>query len=441
MLYWISRDQRAFDNWALSYAQQVAKEHKVPLTVTFNLYEDFPSASARPFDFMLHGLAETERALLGMNIDFVLLRDANASAAVASLAAKLDAGLIVTDFSPLRIGEKWKEELIQSASGIPVHIVDAHNIVPVWQIPSQETAARTIRKKLWALAPEFLNDSFPEPERHEFGKVDANKQSIDVKALMASLKFRNHVEPTSLTPGFESGMRLLHSFLDKGLQKYAADRNKIMEDAQSNISAYFHFGQISAQRCILEAQKAKKAHSKNKEGADGFIEEAFIRRELSDNFCHYNKLYDSIKGASLWAQETLKVHSSDKREYTYTQEQFENGQTHDKLWNAAQIQMRNTGKMHGFMRMYWAKKTLEWSESPAEALRIVLYLNDLYSLDGRDPNGYVGAMWSVCGVHDMGFKEREITGKIRWMAYSGCIRKFKQAGIDQYIKENQRLKK
>jgi len=156
-----------------------------------------------------------------------------------------------------------------------------------------------------------------------------------------------------------------------------------------------------------------------------------VRRELSDNFCFYNQHYDSLTGAAAWAQvgdahiamhnndmdnwnqESLAAHAADKRDYVYTRQQFEAAQTHDALWNAAQTQLAVEGKMHGFMRMYWAKKILEWSPSAAQALETSIYLNDRYSLDGRDPNGYVGCMWSICGVHDMGWQERPVYGKVQ----------------------------
>ena len=155
-----------------------------------------------------------------------------------------------------------------------------------------------------------------------------------------------------------------------------------------------------------------------------------VRKELSDNFCFYNENYDTITGASNWAQTTLNDHRSDKREYTYTREEFESAKTHDELWNAAQRQLMAEGKMHGFMRMYWAKKILEWTESPEKALEVALYFNDHYSLDGNDANGNVGCMWSICGVHDQGWAEREIFGKIRYMNFNGCKRKF---DVDEYI--------
>lgn len=131
-----------------------------------------------------------------------------------------------------------------------------------------------------------------------------------------------------------------------------------------------------------------------------------------------------------WAIKTLNDHRKDKRDYVYEDDKFENAKTHDKLWNAAQLQLVREGKMHGFMRMYWAKKILEWTKSPEDALRIAIHLNDKYSLDGRDPNGYVGCMWSICGLHDQGWAERKVFGKIRYMNEAGCRRKF---DVSSYI--------
>lgn len=163
-----------------------------------------------------------------------------------------------------------------------------------------------------------------------------------------------------------------------------------------------------------------------------FVEECIIRAELSDNFCFYNNMYNSTSGFPAWAVETLHKAQSDIREYIYTVEEFEQGKTHDLLWNAAQEQMIQSGKMHGYMRMYWAKKILEWTKSPEDALRIAIYLNDVYELDGRDPNGYVGCAWSIGGVHDRPWFGRPIFGAIRYMAQSGVEKRGK---VDDYIEK------
>ncbi len=165
------------------------------------------------------------------------------------------------------------------------------------------------------------------------------------------------------------------------------------------------------------------------------MEELIVRRELSDNFCFYNSDYDQFSGFPEWAQKTLNEHRGDKREFIYSLEQFEHGKTHDDLWNAAQLQMVLTGKMHGYMRMYWAKKILEWTGSPEDALEIAIHLNDKYELDGRDTNGYVGVAWSIGGVHDRAWQERPVFGKIRYMSYAGCKRKF---DVSTFIEKNLR---
>ena len=196
----------------------------------------------------------------------------------------------------------------------------------------------------------------------------------------------------------------------------------------SNLSPYLHFGQISAQRVALIVNGLG-----NHPSAESFLEELIVRRELSDNFCYYNSDYDSFKGFPEWAKKTLNDHKKDEREFVYTLKKFEEAKTHEDLWNAAQMQLVNTGKLHGYMRMYWAKKILEWSKSPEEALKIAIYLNDKYELDGRDPNGYTGCAWAIGGVHDRAWAERPVYGKIRYMNRNGAKRKF---DIEKYISKH-----
>jgi len=218
----------------------------------------------------------------------------------------------------------------------------------------------------------------------------------------------------------------MKGFLEQGLSVYKARRNDPSLQGQSNLSPYLHFGQISAQRIVLEALQnpARKA------SRDAFLEELIVRRELSDNFCYYNSQYDRFGGFPAWARKTLDEHRKDKRPYLYTLKQLENAATHDDLWNAAQIEMVKQGKMHGYMRMYWAKKILEWTGSPEEAIEAAIFLNDKYELDGRDPNGYAGIAWSIGGVHDRAWGERPVFGKVRYMSRAGSRSKF---DINKYI--------
>lgn len=227
-------------------------------------------------------------------------------------------------------------------------------------------------------------------------------------------------------PGETAARVSAERFVKEGLQKYIQNRNDPNLDGQSNISPYLHFGHVAPQRVALLVN-GSKIYAEAKEA---FLEELIIRRELADNFCYYNENYDRFEGFPNWARKTLNDHRADKREYQYSRETFEQGKTHDELWNAAQHQMVEWGKMHGYLRMYWAKKILEWSASPEQALRTAVCLNDKYELDGRDPNGYTGIAWSMGGVHDRAWKERTVLGKVRYMSYAGCVRKF---DVKQYV--------
>ena len=227
-----------------------------------------------------------------------------------------------------------------------------------------------------------------------------------------------------LNGGRKEGLSRLKDFTANRLTDYAESRNKPEIDGTSRLSPYLHFGQISPAEAAIAAFNAESAS----ESRDAFIEELIVRRELAVNYVLRNRNYDSFEGFHEWAKESLLKHMPDKREYIYSVNQFEYGQTHDPIWNAAQYEMRETGFMHGYMRMYWAKKILEWSPSPQEAFETAVYLNDKYQLDGRDPNGYTGIAWSIGGKHDRPWgPERPVFGLIRFMNANGMKRKFDTA--------------
>lgn len=416
--YWMSRDQRTNDNWALLFAQEWAIREQAPLIVVFCLVPQFLGATIRHYAFMLKGLRELEDALAARNIPFSLLAGDPGETLPGFIREHHIAGL-VTDFDPLRIKRTWKKSVARSIA-IPMHEVDAHNIVPCWIASSKlEYSAHTFRPKIHRLLPEFL-DTYPRLETHPtpWGK---HQESIDWDSVTDMLRVdRSIKEITWLTPGEKAANRLLTGFVQDKLARYEEQRNDPNQDVQSNLSPYLHFGQISARRV---AQKAMK-HGKGLSSTDAFLEALIVRRELSDNFCYYNPHYDTFEGFPRWAQTTLNAHRNDAREYLYPIEEFEHGRTHDDLWNAAQLEMVKRGKMHGYMRMYWAKKILEWSGTPEQALETAIYLNDRYELDGRDPNGYAGIAWSIGGMHDRAWKERPVFGKTRYMSYRGCNAKF-----------------
>jgi deoxyribodipyrimidine photo-lyase len=426
VIYWMSRDQRVHDNWALIYAQKLAIEKKKPLSVVFNLVPDFLEATIRQYGFMLKGLQEVESELGRYNIPFCLLQG-SPELEIPNFIKLNNASILVSDFDPLRVKRIWKKEVAKRIE-IPFYEVDAHNVVPCLYVSNKtEFAAYTIRPKIHKLLPEFL-DEFPAIKK--MSKVTSlTADKVDWDNVIKSLKVNREVKEVDwIKPGESAAANSLKDFLQNKFERYSEERNDPNKNALSNLSPYLHFGHISTQRVALTVQQF---YQKNP-SAETFLEELIVRRELSDNFCYFNPKYDSFDGFHNWAKETLNKHRKDKREFVYSLEDFENADTHEDLWNAAQRELIITGKMHGYMRMYWAKKILEWSKSPEDALQIAIYLNDKYELDGRDPNGYVGCAWSIGGVHDRAWAERPVYGKIRYMNRNGASRKF---DVSSYIEK------
>lgn len=423
IVYWMCRDQRAEDNWALLFAQNIALNNKVPLIVVFCLVPEFLNASIRQYGFMLKGLKETQRKLENKEISFYLLTG-YPYLVMPSFLVEHDVGVLVTDFSPLRTKRSWLGSLMEMIN-IPFYEVDSHNIVPCWAAsPKQEYAAYTFRPKIRRLLSEFYDD-YPPLKRHPHVLDEDTATNWD--SIERGLQIDRQVpEVKWIKPGPQAAKNSLRRFLKEKLSQYDELRNDPNRDGQSNLSPYLHFGQLSAQRVALEVRKSAVDSSFKA----AFLEELIVRRELSDNFCFYNQHYDSLKNIPNWAKKTLNDHRNDHRDHLYSLEEFEHANTHDSLWNAAQKEMVVKGKMHGYLRMYWAKKILEWTEFPEQALKVTIYLNDKYELDGRDPSGYTGIAWSIGGVHDRAWKEREIFGKVRYMSYRGMRLKF---NVDSYV--------
>ncbi len=416
VVYWMSRDQRIEDNWALLHAQELAIKLKSPLAVIFYLAPEFLGATIRQYGFMLSGLEEVEQGLERKNIPFLLLSGLED---IPQLLRKTKAGALVTDFDPLKIKRVWKDT-VASTIDIPFHEVDAHNIVPCWiASPKQEYTAATFRPKIKLILPDFLEE-FPRLKKHPFPWPARNKR-VNWVAAIRNLKVDSSVpEVDWLRPGPAAARKALRDFILRKLSYYPEARNDPSRNGQSNLSPYLHFGHLSPQRAALEVERSDAPQ----EAKQAFLEELIVRRELSDNFCFYNLQYDSAEAFPAWAKKTLAEHRIDARQYVYSLDELEQAITHDELWNASQFEMVKTGKMHGYMRMYWAKKILEWAPSAEEALRIAIYLNDRYELDGRDPNGYTGIAWSIGGVHDRAWPSRPIFGKVRYMSYNGARSKF-----------------
>jgi deoxyribodipyrimidine photo-lyase len=338
----------------------------------------------------------------------------------------VDAATLVEDFDPLNIKAGWKRQ-VRGAIRCPSWEVDAHNIVPCWLAsPKQEWAAHTFRPKVMAVLPRFLRET---PELEEHPRL-WNGESSEVNApyLLRRLDIDRSVPETEIAPGAREAERKLRGFVAHRLELYPESRNAPLLNGQSGLSAYLHFGQLAPLRVALDVESSDASDR----AKAAFLEELIVRRELADNFCYHCRDYDRFEGLPAWSRATLEKHAPDERSALYSLEELEAGETGDGIWNAMQRDMVLKGRMHGYLRMYWAKKVLEWSETPRAAIERLIRLNDRFELDGRDPNGYVGILWSL-GLHDRPWKDRPVYGTVRYMSSTGMARKF---DVDAYAQRN-----
>jgi deoxyribodipyrimidine photo-lyase len=426
VLYVMARDQRVRDNHALAAAQSLAQERKLPFAVVFCLQPSSGVRAREHYTFMLEGLRQVESELEAKGVRFLMVIG-NPLERLGGVMYHLKPAALFFDFSPLR-GPQALHRRIAGQAECAVFETDTHNVVPVWDAsPKQEVGARTLRPKIRRLLADALEDEAPALRQHPHpwpGTVRC-VESLQplVDEVLAGLP-SNGTDISRFNPGEQAAAETLQSFIGSRLRGYAEKRNDPVLDGQSGLSPYLHFGQLSSAAVVRAAEAAAQADNGLRDDVDKLTDELVVRKELSDNFCFYNHDYDRIAGAPQWGQASLAKHAGDPREFVYDAEQLENARTHDEAWNASQRQLVHSGKMHGYMRMYWAKKVLEWSPSPEVALDWLIKCNDFYSLDGGDPSGYANILWSVGGLHDRPWGERPVYGIVRSMVYSGLKRKF-----------------
>jgi deoxyribodipyrimidine photo-lyase len=432
VLYWMQQAQRAEHNHALEYAVQRSNELSQPLLVAFGLTDDYPSANARHYAFMLEGLRDAQESLTRRGIRFVVHKGAPDEVA---LRLGENASMIVSDGAYLRPERSWRQRVAEQA-GRRVVRVESNVVVPV-ELASdrRETAARTLRPKIRRHLDEYLVELLPtEVEKSSLDlKVEGGIDLSEIDAVLEGMSIDKSVEPLRhlYTGGLTAAKERLEEFVEKKLDGYAGHRNQPQTDHVSHMSKYLHFGHISPVYVALRVREA----SAPREDVETYLEELIVRRELTINFCFYTPDYDSFSCIPDWAKRTLKEHQEDEREHLYTREELEGADTHDPYWNAAMTEAVRTGYVHNHMRMYWGKKILEWSASPEEAHGTTMYLMDKYFLDGRDANTYANIAW-VYGQHDRGFAERPVFGKVRYMSAGGLERK---ANPKEYVQKVERL--
>jgi deoxyribodipyrimidine photo-lyase len=428
VVYWMSRDQRAQDNWALLYAQKEALQRGVPLVVAFCFVPAFLEGTVRQYGFMIKGLRRVARRLKNKNVPFFFLAG-NPDVEIPRFLNGVRASVLVTDFSPLRTVRKWKRQVSRKVF-VPFFEVDAHNIVPGWRVPPDgETDPEAFRVKIRSMLPQFLK-KIPSLRKHPFD-FGGSVPQVRWDGLLEALSLDWSVpEVKWIEPGEDAAQRALRIFLRRKTGQPLAGQPTDPDDEvlQQKLSLYLHFGQLSVQRVVWAVM-----------GADmdpvfkaDFLERLILWRELADHFCFHNASYDSVKGFPSWARRTLQKHRRDPRGYLYPLGRLERAQTHDALWNAAQKELVLRGRITvAIVRRYWAKKLLEWTKDPQAAFRTALYFTDKYGLGGWDPGEYFWLAWSLGGVGDSAMgKERSMTGTVRRI---GLAEIRKEVDPDDYI--------
>ena len=433
VLYWAQMNRRVPVNHALEYAAEQANLLGLPLLVYEGLGCTYQYANDRIHTFVVEGVPDTEKRLKERGIGYCFyLRERKSGPNDMLYRLAEHAAVVVTDDYPVFIAPIHNAS-VPGKIGVAYHAVDGSCIVPMSRHEKRNYGAYTIRPRINKMLPEFLVP-FEEVRvlRAWTGELPEWHVTVtphNVAGLVAGCEIDHSVAPSlSFHGGQAQAERLLEHFLEANLRTYAKDRNEPSKHATSHMSPYLHFGMISSLKIAL---RAKEHAAEHRLVANEYLEELIVRRELAFNFARFTPDVQSLAALPDWCRATMAKHANDKRDPVFSPEQLERGETYDKLWNATQKEMLLRGKVHGYYRMYWGKKIIEWSANYEEALRTMIYLHDKYCLDGRDPNTYTNILWCF-GLHDRPWGERPIFGSLRYMSYDGMKRK---TDIGAYIEE------
>ncbi len=431
----MQRAQRGLNNSAVDLAVNAANALGLPLLVYFSAIANFPSANLRHYAFLQQGLPDIEADLADRNIAFVVRRPPGNS--LEALLTDVTAALLIGDENPCREPERWRQ-VIARRIRIPYWTVDADVVVPSALFPKAQYGAYVLRPRLYRELPNHLCPlSNPKADYAWQPPKGFARFSVHANLTAGWKNLDRSVGPVaSFHGGSQAARKRLQHFVQHQLVDYEKQRNHPEHDGTSRLSPYLHFGHIGPLEIALAVDAAAKKNPTLATARDAFFNELIVWRELAINFVRTSPTYDSADCAENWARITLAEHARDLRPWIYTPQQLERGQTHDELWNSAQLQMVHFGWMHNYLRMYWAKKILEWSPDPSHAFATALALNDKYELDGRDPNGYAGIAWAIVGKHDRAWFDRPIFGKVRYMSGASTGKKFNSRRYMQLVQQN-----
>lgn len=451
MLYWMIAARRSGWNFALQQAADLAAELNVGLVVFEPLACDYPYASDRLHRFVIEGMADNADRLGASCVHYYPWVEPTPGQGRALLQALAqDAYVVVTDDFPTT----FHKRLVDSAAGkldVSLQAVDGNGLLPLQLIERDFTSAHSFRRFLHKALPAFIDERpeadplshrhLPRPELDP--KIPSTWPAADPKALLRGrglndLPIDHRIEAVAQSGGCAAARHRLKQFLERDLVHYPSQRNIPDADRTSRLSAYLHFGHLSVHEIFTALTERENWNSGRLSlkpsgrrhgwwglslAAEEYLDELVTWRELGFSLCARRQDYAEYDSLPAWARQTLDLHRADSRLYLYNDQQFLRAETHDPLWNAAQRQLLREGRIHGYLRMLWGKKILEWSETPQRAMEVMIALNDRYALDGRDPSSYNGIGWCLGRFDRAWGPERPVFGKIRYMTSRNTARK------------------
>jgi deoxyribodipyrimidine photo-lyase len=451
VLYWMIAARRTRFNFALQRAVEHCRALGKPLVILEALDADYPWANDRLHRFVLDGMAATAAACARTRAVYYPYVEPAAHRGRGLLQAiSQRACAVVTDDYPAF----FIPELVEAAgrvSAVRLEAVDSNGLIPLAAHGRAFTSARSYRAFVQRELRVHLRD-FPS-ERPLAALPRCPVASIDPKILkkwsaasaqlqrggsLARLPIDHAVQPVSTIGGEAAARRRLATFVRLQLPRYATDHNHPDAECTSRLSPYLHFGHISAHEVFSSLMTAERWTTRKlaargggardgwwgvSESANAFLDQLVVWRELAFNGCEWTPGYTRYDTLPQWARDTLEAHASDpRRRYDFST--LDGAATHDPIWNAAQRQMKTEGWFHGYMRMLWGKKLLEWAPDPPTALEWMETLMNRYSLDGRDPVSYASFSW-VLGRYDRPWPRRPVFGTVRYMSSESAKRKLK----------------
>ncbi|BAJ51054.1 deoxyribodipyrimidine photo-lyase [Candidatus Caldarchaeum subterraneum] len=421
LVYVMDASLRAYGNHALEYAVFEANRLGRSLVVVYNLDEKQPFMNTRKLHFIHGALKKVDERLSRRGILFLVRKTESL------LKLVNEAVSVVVDAGYTGHQQTFRKTLAKYCDS--VKMVEGDVVVPVKTASTRaEPYARTIRPKLLNKLDNFL-ETVPEiPVKQSSTDLDIEGLRYETfEHLLKDFGSIEFVEPVKdVVGGEDEAHKRLETFVGERLDRYAAERSDPGSEACSELSPYLRYGMISPVQVLKRVFEYRRRGDVN---VESLINELVVWRELARNGEVYNPFFEKYEGLPEWARETLSIHAGDRREQVYSMSELERADTHDVYWNAAQQELLATGKIHNYMRMYWCKKLLEWTDSPETAYRYAVYLNNKYGLDAEDPNSYLGISWCF-GAYDRPFTESKIYGKVRRMTDQSLKRK-KQ--INNYI--------